>query len=56
MKGKRIKQINNLTIRYTEAYQYAAWTPDGRCLEDRMTLGQPEEFCRQTKDFINFTK
>ena len=52
MKGKKIKQINNLTIRYTEAYQYAVWTPDGRCWEDRMTLEQAEEFCRKTKDFV----
>ena len=53
MKGKKIKQINNLTIRYTEAYQYAVWTPDGRCWEDRMTLEQAEEFCRNTKDFVS---
>lgn len=52
MKGKRIKQVNNLLIRYTEIYQYAVWTPDGRCLEDRMTLEQAEGFCRDTKDFI----
>lgn len=52
MQGKRIKQINNLVIRYTEAYQYAVWTPDGRCWEDRMTLEQAEEFCRKTKDFL----
>ena len=53
MKGKKIKQINNLTIRYTEEYQYSVWTPDGRCWEDRMTLEQAEEFCRNTKDFVN---
>lgn len=52
MKGKRIKQINNLVIRYTEEYQYSVWTPDGRCWEDRMTLEQAEEFCRNTKDFL----
>jgi len=52
MKGKRIKQINNLIIRYTELYQYAVWTQDGRCLEDRMILGQAEEFCKNTTDFI----
>ena len=53
MKGKKIKQINNLTIRYTEEYQYSVWTPDGRCWEDRMTLEQAEEFCRNTKDFVS---
>jgi len=52
MKGKRIRQINNLTIRYTESYQYAIWTPDGRCWEDRMTLSEAEEICRNTVDFV----
>jgi hypothetical protein len=52
MKGKKIKQINNLTIRYTEMYQYSVWTSNGRCCEDRMTLEQAEEFCRKTKDFV----
>lgn len=52
VEGKKIKQINNLTIRYTETYQYAVWTPDGRCWEDRLTLEQAEDFCRNTKDFI----
>ena len=54
MKGKRIKQINNLVIRYTELYQYAVWVMGkyGKCLEDRMTLKQAEEFCRSTKDFL----
>lgn len=51
MRGKRIKQINNLIIRYTELYQYAVWTLNGINLEDRLTLGQAEEFCRNTKDF-----
>ena len=50
-KGKRIKQINNLLIRYTDAYLYAVWTPDGRCWEDRLTLEEAEEFCRKTLDF-----
>ena len=50
--GKRIKQINNLVIRYTEIYQYAVWSSYGVCLEDRMTLQQAEEFCRNTKDFV----
>ena len=50
--GKRIKQINNLVIRYTEIYQYAVWGPNGICLEDRLTLAQAEEYCRNTKDFV----
>ena len=56
MKGKRIKQINNLIIRHTEIYQYAVWTLDGRCLEDRMSLEQAENFCKETKDFIRKEK
>lgn len=52
MKGKRIKQINNLVIRYTEDFQYSVWTLDGRCWEDRSTLDQAEKFCRDTKDFV----
>ena len=54
MKGKKIKQINNLEIRYTELYNYSVWTMGkyGKCLEDRMTLEQAEEFCKNTKDFL----
>lgn len=52
MKGRRIKQINNLIIRYTNAYQYSVWTPDGRCWEDRLSLTEAEELCKNTKDFI----
>lgn len=51
LKGKRIKQKNNLVIYYTEMYGYAVWTLDGRCLEDRLTLKQAEQFCNDTKDF-----
>lgn len=54
MEGKRIKQINNLVIRYTELYQYSVWVMGkyGECLEYGMTLEQAEEFCRNTKDFL----
>ena len=51
MKGMKIKQINNLTIYYTKSYQFAVWTPEGKCLEDQMTLDQAIEFCKNTKDF-----
>ena len=53
MKGKRIKQINNLVIYYTELCGYAVWNPYGACLEDRMSLKEAEEFCRNTKDYVN---
>ena len=52
MKGKRIKQINNLIIYFTSLYKYAVWSPYGICLEDRLTLEQAEEFCRKTTDFV----
>lgn len=42
MKGKRIKQINNLIIYYT----------DNVCLEDRLSLEDAIDFCKRTKDFI----
>lgn len=51
MKGKRICQINNLVIYKTKMYGYAVWSPDGRCLDDRMTFGQAKEFCQHTLDF-----
>lgn len=53
MRGKKIKQINNLIIRYTDEFQYSVWTFLGKCLEDRLTLEQAEEFCRNTKDFVH---
>ena len=53
MKGKRIKQINNLTIYYTKEFGYSVWTPDGRCWEDRFDFcKQAEEYCENTKDFL----
>lgn len=56
MMGKKVKQINNLIIRYSEMYQYSVWTPTGICWEDRMTLEQAETFARQTKDFCKGNK
>lgn len=54
MKGKRVKQINLLTIRYTDAHGYAVWTPDRRCWEDRLSLEQAEDLCRSTTDFVTY--
>ncbi len=56
MKGRKIKQINNLIIRYTEMYQYAVWTIDGKCLEDRLTFEQAIEFCKDNKDYVRRSK
>lgn len=52
MRGRRIKQINNWIIRYTEIYQYSVWSPDGRCYEDRLTLEQAENYCKENMDFV----
>ncbi|MDD3140643.1 MAG: hypothetical protein PHX08_16975 [Lachnospiraceae bacterium] len=52
MKGKKIKQINNLSIHYTDEFQYSVWTPYGQCWDDRLTLEQAEQFCRETNDFL----
>ena len=50
--SKKIKQINNLIIRYSEMYGYSVYTPDGICWEDNLTLEQAEQYCRETKDFL----
>ena len=52
IKGKYIKQINNLKIYFTEAYQYTVWTPDNKCWEDRMSLEEAELYCARCKDFL----
>lgn len=51
---KKIKQINNLVIYYSEAEDmYEVWTPCGRVfLEDFHYLHNAENFCKETKDFI----
>lgn len=54
-KGKRIKQINNLTIYWNpeQGLQgYKVYTPDGRCWEDNLFLRQAEYYCKNTTDFI----
>lgn len=65
---KRIKQINNLTIKQETVEiinyfnkvtvdnpnynKYAVYAPSGVCLEDGLTLKQAEEYCKNTKDYI----
>ena len=51
-RGKKIKQINNLTIYYNAVYGYRVFTPDNRCWEEFDTLQDAESFCIETKDFI----
>ena len=63
---RRIKQINNLVIKYDDALKmnyfgtmmknplfdkYSVW--HGRtCLEDRMTLEQAVEYATKTRDYV----
>lgn len=64
---KRVKQINNLVIKqdtvkyiYRNGYTFAnsnygfyrVYTPNGICLEDRLTLKEAEDFCKETLDFV----
>ena len=51
IKRKRIKQINNLTIYFSED-MYDVFSPDDRCLEEFHNLENAEKFCKNTKDFI----
>ncbi len=52
MKGKKyIKQINNLKIYFTEWFKYCVINPYNIVLEDRLTLEQAENFCKNTFDF-----
>jgi hypothetical protein len=62
---KKIKQINNFVIKQDTARQISyfgnimdnpnylkcsVFSFDGRCLEDRLTLEQAENFCNANKD------
>ena len=64
---KKIKQINNLVIKQDTARQisyfgnimdnpnylkYSVFNLDGKCLEDRLTLEQAENFCNTNKSFM----
>ena len=52
IKGKKIKQVNNLLIYYTSIYnKFAVWH-NNICYEEFNTLEQAEEFCKKTKDFL----
>lgn len=49
---KYIKQINNLKIYYTPWFKHCVMTPDKIVIEDRMTLEQAEEFCKNNKTYL----
>ncbi len=51
-KGGKIKQINNLTIKFNANEQrYYVCRPSGAPIEDFVTLMGAEEFCKETLDF-----
>lgn len=64
---EKIKQINNLVIKQDTAKQISyfgnimdnpnylkcsVFSLDGKCLEDRLTLEQAENFCNTNEGFI----
>ena len=47
---------NGFTIRHTDMYGYEVRSEDGKCLEDRLTLEQAEEYCNENgekKSLVN---
>ena len=52
MKGKKIRQINNFIIRYTELHQYSVWTPNDKCWKANLTLEQAIELCENNKQLL----
>lgn len=52
MRGKYIKQINNLKIKYLSGHEYFAVAPNGTCLKDNMTLEEAELYCARCKDYL----
>ena len=56
MKGKKIKQVNNLVIYYSKVYNNFAVWHNNICYEEFNTLEKAEEFCKKTKDFLRKEK
>lgn len=52
IKGKHIKQINNLEIKYLEELGYFIITPNRERLKDGMTLEEAELYCARCKDYL----
>lgn len=52
VRGKHIKQINNLEIRYLPELEYFALSPNGKCLKDGMSLEEAELYCARNKDYL----
>lgn len=51
-RGTRIKQINNLEIKYLPELNYFVLTPDKKLLKKDMTLEDAELYCARNKDYV----
>ena len=52
MKGKHIKMINYISIRYLPELKYFAVSPDGKVLKYGMELEDAELYCARCKDYV----
>lgn len=46
LKGRKVKQINTLSIHYCDAKGYTVWTKNGVCLMATSSFDDAEDFCR----------
>lgn len=46
LKGRKVKQINTLSIHYCDAKGYTVWTKTGVCLMATLSFDEAEDFCR----------
>ena len=51
-KGKHIKQINYISIKYIPELKYFAVSPNGIVLKYGMELEDAELYCARCKDYI----
>ena len=52
IKGKHVKQINNLKIKYFPEFNYFVVSPNKEVLKQGMTLEDAELYCARNKDYI----
>ena len=51
-RGKHIKQINWLEIKYSHELNYFVLTPNKKVIKHGMTLEEAENYCAKCKDYI----
>lgn len=51
-RGKHIKLINYLEIKYHPELNYFVLTPDKKLLKNGMTLEDAELYCARNKDYV----